>query len=332
MGFTLRIRFQGLCGFVPNTNGKAARVLLLRGGQAHAHGGGLPHTPAADELHIPALLFDLRDLAVSDLRAPEESFFDGRPSGLCRLQGVDLGIDPSRPDALQLSAGKAGQCPNGQIDAFEWLSPVDQLVPNAGGVDDSAFGAAPVHSGVAARMRLTDGTLKVANLTELGGQPVQWDFRPHGHDGANHGGNGHGKKTRTNGNGRPIGASVDLVVQIDAPEVRFTFARLGTTNFGEPLVLAPRAQPNVVDVVVKNVPDPDLRQVLPPERIVLGRVRIRDHHFAHYFQVVKNPPAAGLEPLPHALQFCQAGPRIVEPPAGNNLDCPTSRYSPNTHA
>ncbi len=314
MPFNLVVRFTGLCAFVPNTSGKAMRVVLVDA-PGMPMGGGMPGMEM-DEAHVPALIFDTRDLAPNNARQPDDQFNDGNPMGICRLNDQDLQISPMEESALALTNGNVAGCPTLiRPHSLSWMAQLDELVPGLGTIDESCLAGAGVHPAVTARIRLTEGTLvtgDIAGTSALGW--VQWKF------GTLNGPLGTFQ--------RAIAEVIELSLPILGASVTLSATRFRGGPAVPPLVLTPQNGNPQVTVWIKNMPLPDIKGTRTAEEVVLLRTRNRDIHFEHYSRLSAHDPGVGFGPIPTAVQACNH----TSDPILGNPQCPTAAFKGSSNA
>jgi hypothetical protein len=315
MAFDLVVRFTGLCAFVPNNVERAMRVLLVDAPGMEA----MPdmNMPAM-EAHIPALVFDTRDVAPGNVRQPDDGFFDGKPKGICWLKGQDLEITPMRPDALEVMNGQVANCPLGaRPHSLSWIA---QMADHGlGTIDGSCLAPGNVHPKVAARIRLTEGRLvtrDIAQAPERGW--VQWKFGP--------------------ANGQPDGAerAIAEVIELTLP-IADDSVTINATSFRNgreplpPLVLAPQNGNGRVLVTIEDMPFRDIKRLRSPEEeaVLLQQARNRDRHFEHFSRLSQNDPGEGKGPIPTAVAVCE---RLFDPPILGNPQCPPAGFQADPNA
>ena len=88
MGFTLQLRFTGLCAFVAHPKGKRMRVVLVDASKPEP--GAHEHGPMAHEPHLPVLVYNQGDLA--EPRPADETFKDaGTVNYICTIHPNQTG-------------------------------------------------------------------------------------------------------------------------------------------------------------------------------------------------------------------------------------------------
>jgi len=321
MGFKLFVRFTGLCAFVPNTSGKQMRVVLTDATKA-ATMGGMP-MPIGFEPHLPVLVFDQGDLSHESGRTFMTFIQDNVSKGLCRLDGQDLTIDPSKPAALAISNGAVADCPLPATDlSTSWLANMKKILGGTGAIKDACLAPANVDPSVTARIALTDGSLRTRSFSAMENkQPIRWQF---------------GAYTQV------LAEVIEL--ELDLPGDTVTFR---ATSFRDtanpptpipPLVLRPKPAgpqgPSSVIVRIENMPLPDIQgtRLVGPDFVVLNQKRARDEHFPLLFSLATNTPAngSGLVPLP--VDVCKVHIPPVPSPTLGSPQCPGGAFNPHPGA
>lgn len=333
--FQFLLRFSGLCAFVRNTNGKRATVLLVdtnaapsgngqngngHNGNGHLVSGGNGHL--IHEPHAPVFGFDLRDMAASNLRAPDETFSNGQPLGLCSLVRQDLIFPAQEMNKLTIRSGRIEERPDQpgvDLESCNWLAGIDQVQDGLGltkdlsEIDPACFADQNVHPAVAARIRLTQGLLRTHQLSTTEAGWVRCNFTtPNGARGPFN---------------RPIAVSMEWVFDVMEDELLIEFKDFDDPLHSEPLVLAPRSGEKRVVAWIKNAPVEDIRRQRDAECFITGITRPRDNHFDHYYRLSKSSLDSGHGPVPF--------PSSVHPFPGGDLpgstcaDCPCSEGKPN---
>jgi hypothetical protein len=318
MGFTLHLQFTGLCAFVPHPGGRRMRVLLVDVSQpqpGHDQHDRPPHEP-----HLPVLVYDVRDLAAP--RPGDERFVRGDTFGMCRLTGMDLTIQGARPNALKLTQATTGPCPTVRNrTSLSWLAHLGRMGQGSGEIGDRCLADSRVSRAVAARIRLTEGTLSTRYLS--GNQALRPFLFRFGRPGG-----------EIQQEERAIAEIVELEVRIEAPTVTLVTRsfRPGIDSRGS-IVLKPQSpRPNARLVAyVKNLPRLDITQSRRVDQpFAPGQLRPIDHHFAHFNRLLRSPAPAGQEPLPIPMDLCkEAQP---EPPNVGNPQCPGTTAPPHPKA
>ncbi|HVT61754.1 MAG TPA: hypothetical protein VHR45_25570 [Thermoanaerobaculia bacterium] len=308
MSFKLFLKFTGLCAFVPHTSGKAARVLLV-----DTSGDPSDHcAPELNEPHEPVLVFDRRFVAAANRRQPDMTFSNGNPMAICYLHDMDLAIGAAREDALFIENGPIGNCPiDNDHRSLAWVAALPEIDQSAGEVHAECLAASDVHPSVAARVRLTEGSLRT---TELSGIPqsswVRWSFQPR--DGG-----------RTIDLDRAMAEVVELEVDVPGSEVRLETARFrGSLAALPPLILAPRN--GQVTAWVKNMPLLDVLGKRSPEAVVVNQRRAQDAHFEHFYTLSPHDPGPGRRATPFPVGTCLAA---APPPFVPTPMCPPARFT-----
>ncbi len=160
MSFKLRMLFDGLCVFVPNTDeSKGMRVLVIDG-----RAPGLASNGESQVSHIPSLRFALADLAASE-RQPtyriDYSSADPIPRGAWLLNGDDLEI---RIDGVPLPDGSLTILRSQPLRDFSLVPSMRIIYPETLGIEvreeclDRNLKRL-ADAGLAARMRLQNGVV-----------------------------------------------------------------------------------------------------------------------------------------------------------------------------
>jgi len=309
---TLFLRFSGLCAFVPNAapNPTAVRVLLVD--------AKTPHSGGHDEAHVPYLVFRDADwVAGNNLRRPVDWFHDGNDPrrtlfAACDLSDQDLSIDVNNPP-LSVPDGAIGTgCPNAaNRDYFSWVGPIGKMSPGSGGIDPASLGSFPLPTTIAARIRLTVGTLTSFEFArDTSTEVVKWEFKPVS------GG-------PTSPQQQALAEEVQLEIPITGNYVEFTAVQNIHTRNPSPLPAMRLAVSGPVVAWIKNMPRPDI--VGRPIPTVPG-LRDPDYHFDHFYDLT---PAGGAN-----IPFPLSGrcPDLPLQPAVGNPRCPPTQFDPNASA
>jgi hypothetical protein len=312
MAFQLFVRFTGLCAFVPNTSGKQMRVVLVDAGEkamkamgnmAMLGMGGQPGM--AMELlepHQAALVFDDGDRVSGDGETFKQN---GKTMRLRRLDGLDVSIAPSHPAALNLVNTPVNGCPDqATAKSLKYLAQIDKILPAAGGIDPACLAdpkKSQVSSKVAARIRLTDGTLQTKHLSSLPSfNLIRWTF-----DG--------GKSQQV------LAEVIELALPIAGDEVTFQLSSFRNPGTIETVVLRPQTPGASVVVRIENMPLKDIQGTRKKPLVVeLGKHNSRDLHFPIMYTLTKNG-ANGSRPVPLAFS-------LPHPPNAGNPQCPGTAF------
>jgi hypothetical protein len=325
MAFQLFVRFTGLCGFVPNTSGKRMRVVLVDAGEAAMKAMGNMEMPAmpgmeampmeAMEAHQAALVFDDGDRVSGDGETFKQN---GKTMRLRKLDGLDVSIAPSSEDALTLVSPEVNGCPNKTTaTSLAYLAQIDKILPAAGGIHPDCLAKPPkVSPKVAARIWLTDGTLRTLHLSSLANfDPIRWSFDEGGHE-------------------QVLAEVIELETKIEGDKVTFhlnSFRNPGAAI--APIVLRPQTPGKSVEVRIENMPLQDIQGTREVPLVVqIGKPRSRDRHFPIMYTLTQNG-ANGSRPVPLAVDQCSGVDlEPPHPPTAGSPQCPGTAFPPNTSA
>src|SRR6185295_7683205 len=309
MAFTLRILFDGLCVFVPNTEEtKGVRVLMI-----DARAPGVASNGDGQVSHIPSLRFPLADLS-PDAKQPsyriEYSSQDPVPRGQWYLNGDDLQIlanGKPLPDRLLTVLRRH------PTQDFDLVPSMRVIYPETDGVSvrDECLSNDLVRladAGLVGRLRLQAGTLGV------------WD----GADGRYVSSDEYmftGNPTRHR---QRIASRTFFETEIDASEVEI-FSR----QRGHGIVLRP-ADGERVEIVIENQPPMDLMSAKPEDPDV-------DWDFELNYLVAKDAPKPFRLPIRAAAAWArlqEAAPAEAPSVAAGIREKPCSgtHFSPSEEA
>lgn len=326
----IKVRFIGLCGFVPKKAGYASqnqvRVLFVNAGTLPV--GGAYH---GHEAHIPILRCETRLVVTTGvdpngkpLRKPDfsiggESYF--------LLSEQDVEITGLAKDQLSFTYGAGGaDCHStGDLHNCEWLAKLRTLGGN-GTLQpdclDNSGGA--VNVGVAGRFSLTQGKLSNYSLAkDPVNRVIHWQFKPVG------------------GTGTPLAhtqvlseameydhstgsSSVDIKTSLMPGRTASSYLLQQAFSSGI-YDLWIRLDPGGgdVEVSVLNLPLADLLGARP---VATTGPHGPDHHFERYYDLVATP---GTKRVPWAVgNYC---PGAGGPGAGNP-QCPGAEYEADGNA
>jgi hypothetical protein len=314
MAFDLVVQLTGLCAYVFNPDHTAVRVLMPRalGGLMGGGEGGIYM-----ESHVPAIVFDLANVDDSSER-PIETFSSRVDSGgFCRLDGQDLVLGDASKKLYPNFTKIKPPCPKKDgtdLASLRWLAPLPEILAERGSgcgdVDPCCFDPANVPGTVAARVRLTEGTLATKSVFSKDDQPVEFQA------------------------GRCKQAFAEVVeFRLPVPGRTFT---LKTKSFAvdatyRPLVLKPKGADQIIVIQVVNLAEDDLKRTRKPNDFEIKRPRKADRHFQMFYPLSSQGAPADGGPIPLAVGLCpslasSSGPTLGSP------QCPGGAYNPHPSA
>jgi hypothetical protein len=267
MAFTFRIRFSGLCAFVPdepfNSEPKQIQkqIQVLLPNVLKARSVTPSQKPDPDEVpetdqfilppHLPMLTFDMKNLRPSD---GQPSFFIkdrldiGERFGMLLMLQEDIVLDPKAPEPGGLQMNNVpvdfSKAPTKeQRRSLLWLSRIDKALLGQTPTVDSAltgpFGSlGSQEQRIISRIFLKSGLLSTNRLSEPGWQYLEI--------------NDPIKK----GNGRRVAIELALELQTEEPvEISFQNFRSGQT--GRMLFSPPQDSKDDVEITIQNL-EPDI--------------------------------------------------------------------------
>lgn len=172
MPYTFRLKFAGLCGFVPDRplepGARLDKMDVLLVNTRHESAQGLYKRP---EPHTPMLQFDMRNVpgvngTMGDAKglwdlADEDLRLYTRSRGGARWRDLDRGISVNGN-----LAGRSGDRPRAQEEEHNlcWVPAIDEVLPGAGEVHPDCLAERPNTGRVRARFRLRQGLLKTHDV------------------------------------------------------------------------------------------------------------------------------------------------------------------------
>jgi hypothetical protein len=340
----LNITFTGLCGFVPNTSYKKARVLLVDANEpsgGHVHGS--PHEP-----HVPVLVCDPRRIKSTSRQADLIFRQAVGTSGVDEfavffLHDQDLSFGNAAATELTIKNDALSDvCPDSaSYESIRWLTSLASISPGPTGqpgsevvrkeclADPSA--GETVYNKVAARISLTAGTLSARSPARAGtgdttgiGNVIKWEFKVPG--------------------GSPFSTSRSITETV--------LARLELTSGAEPVISTQLLRKtelqrikdifpgglgtqkkielnasagNEVYIRIENVPYADLLGLREP--LALGE-RYADWHFDHFYELSKHLRDRRIpDPLKTAICTNSGGLPSLRTP-----QCPPALYGAHADA
>ncbi len=321
---TLFLRLTGLCAFVPNLTADQMRVILVDASVPHGRHG---------KAHSPRLIF--RQSAWTPVPGLNPELFTDpckEPMAMLDLSDQEVFIDGAGGHALAIEGwGSAvGECPKPDGSdrfAFSWVGPMqpineDSGLPNLdwGSIKDHFLDSSNVPSEVAARVSLTEGhvTNHEFSRDDLR-RIVKWMFK-------NATGQAHIKQA--------LSEEVQLSYGLNAAA---TFVELGFItgiHSSTPSASGPKLRLNVsngrADAWVANMPLDEIRNrcyhSTPIPKPHPTGVRDPDHHFVHFYDLVKGGPK---NRVPHPAGRCN---EPILPPSVDNPKCPPVQLNPASGA
>lgn len=343
----LYLRFTGLCGFVPrepiHMTPNQARVLLVDTSQppggGHAH--GFPH-----EQHVPVLVcsrsfLDPQHPHPTDPREPDVLFFNdqgGEMAGFF-LNDQDVSIENTSGDPLKFlndpSSG-SGCHTTANWWNINWMAALAKISPlpsppppgqnGSEVVGEDCFDTPPRRE-VAARVAVTQGTVRNDGLTRGINRFVKWEFKTGGGS-SPHGGNqvlAEVVQVQV-----PIATSpgqVDIVTSLLRQTELPAISRIYPSGFGQRKVIRLTPQGNMAVAVIQNVPYPNLFHLRAP---LAGDPEI-DSHFEHFYDLSATPQ---VKRVPHPIRLPQdpIPCRASGPPTVRTPQCPPALFGPHPKA
>lgn len=268
MSFKLKIKFTGLCGFVPmrpiegqnDQKYNEVEVLLVDG----RHGGYEPHFPVIvgeEDVNYGPQLYTRDRLPHRYVTKPDtEPTADARKKGpsapkveqhwvYYELARETLLIRPGGGYAKRYSLhtvwneGKA-------YESLRWLAPMEQATPDSGEVDPGCMERPPSSDALRASMLLTEGELRTAKIASyLDRKHITWEFKP-----------------ARDPNAAPtlcqeLADVIELSLEVDAPFVEIE--SVGWGDGGSPsssFIVIPAKNAGEVTLWIKNMPTEDIEE------------------------------------------------------------------------
>lgn len=177
MAFNASVRFTGLCAFVPNSNGKSVRCLLVNA----RFGGGLVENPA--HAHTPLIEFDVRDLEppLENMPQPVFEVVDGF-KGIWILNNDDIDLLPvgGKNDFEFPDSGDIGEEPvEANKHLMAWVPHIKRVSTGTGSVKDNCLrgNSEDLRRRVVARLRVNEGKFRTSRHTKQAGSYLRWEFK-----------------------------------------------------------------------------------------------------------------------------------------------------------
>lgn len=294
MSFILRVFFSGLIAFVPSEDGKELTVLLLDGVQAHQH---VPagSTVIAMAEHKPVLFARAgacdgdctrQNAAVAsffypdvDTPAAAESLANAVSGGaVWPLDGSNLRLGTAK-DGVKLAhatSARAKPLPDTTTERadFGWVAQLKAIDPGAGPLKPAVVDGVPPEGLVIARLHLTSGKVSTYSVIQVGGNVTPIDFRPLLSD---------AKEPYA----RAVASWVQAEIRVSGDSIR-----IDETSFAGTPKRSMTLKPSngVVELALLNTTRP-MRDVRVEEPAPGA-------HFARYWDLTQNPPAAGARAIP----------------------------------
>lgn len=312
MAKTLKLRFTGLCGFVPrepvddsSTIGRnRMRVLLVDAAGSDGRHGANRH-----EHHEPVLVLPEKHVDWSDAR-----YRKGRKARICgkdvrifSLMHQDLFIGKEPPDSgesaltVEYSPIPDDGCPDaGSARSFGWVAPMAQIDGVGDGVKMELMAADGV-TALGARVWLTRGTLANAVFARDNGSILKWRFT------SDVGGAGGPKQA--------LSEEVEYSLEVsEAPFDLLTRTTVGSHG-GQPVyfeewvrVVFNKDEDEVVGYIV-NMPWMDILRLRESSPRRIG-------HFSHLYELRRNPRQPEDRRLPEhmgAASCSGVGVQVADP-------------------
>ena len=305
MAFTLRILFNGLCAYVPNTEEeRGMRVLLIDGRAPGVASNGKGHVS-----HIPAVRFNASDLD-PDSRQPayryDYSSQDPEPRGAWLLNGDDLEL---RVDDKPLPDGPLKVQHGGTEEDFGLVPNVQQIYPESGGLevrdeclDNNVKRLADV--GLVGRIRLQGGRVGAF---------------PGGPDRSYISADEYTFSGLTSGHRQRMAACVYFETEIEGDAVELYSRQRGHGPIFRP------AAGGRLEILIENEPPMDLMGSKPDEDDL-------EYDFELVYNIAKNPPQELRIPIPAAAAVAKAEAASRQAGLASPLLCPPGVYNPEDAA
>lgn len=296
MDFIVRILFTGMMVFIPNSNGTQLDVVLLNVGHAHeisdgttltyhkplllARAGGCTGTCPKNDAAIATFVFGDKptDAAIDAL----EAALDG--GGAWQLTGSDISVvkgsgDPDLPAIDFVDGVRDGIIPttSSERDDYSWLAKLSEICPSCG-FDDSVLDTVPPSSLVAARFRLTSGSVFTYSIARIGSDVTPVHFM------------------RLDGTGsassytQAIATWVGADIEVSGDSIQLVESKYDNST-GRTMELTPDENDRI-EIAVLNLPP--LVPAAPSGTPGVGK------HFERYYDVTENPPSAAARLVPLA--------------------------------
>ncbi|HVT18674.1 MAG TPA: hypothetical protein VHQ90_21145 [Thermoanaerobaculia bacterium] len=187
MSYTFRLKFSGLCAFVPNKpiddDPDYVDVLLVNANYDSDSDFGQTIGPL--EPHTPNVWFTLRDLA--GVREPQGDYQHHGAMWLLVGEQINIGFSKNgepvpREKRLKIvHRSMKEKAPDSRLkeeDYFDWVAPMEKIHPQACDVDPRCLDLKPPPDLVIARIRLDDGVLKSDKIGKVNDKAVIAQFVP----------------------------------------------------------------------------------------------------------------------------------------------------------
>lgn len=305
MAFTLRVLFNGLCAYVPNTEEeRGMRVLLIDGRAPGVASNGKGHVS-----HIPAIRFNAADLD-PDRRQPafryDYSSQDAEPRGAWFLNGDDLEL---RVDGKPLPDGPLKVRHEGTEEDFGLVPNVQQIYPESEGLevreeclDNQITRLADI--GLVGRMRLQGGRVGAfaggKDRTYISSDEYTFTGVPTGHR-------------------QRMAACVYFETEVAGEAVEFHSRQRGHGPIFRP------ANGERLDILIENEPPMELMGSKPDEEDL-------EYDFELVYNIAKNRPQELRIPIPAAAAMARAKAASREAGILSRPLCPPIVYQPSREA
>ena len=297
--FNFYLRFSDLCAFVPHTDGKRMRVLFPRCAKPTHASVGDPN-----QAHFPVVAFSAKDLR-SARRVPYKTLKHGpyeEEIGFWFLENQDLEISTSRHGKEQSLT----------IDSsyFEHVADMSRIPGcDTGEVNKSCltYDSDDVpQQYVSARVALTEGTLKVKQLTlDEKRNEVRWVFKMSP------------TEDTVNENHRVLALQLELEIP-RVEYVKFTAKAFNDSSTKETMYLASSREDLIVEI--KNEPAEEILR-LPWD--YASEEEERAKHFELFYSLLHSPP-----PLEKRIPYIQKSGPITS----TSIYCPPAGFRPHEDA
>jgi hypothetical protein len=307
----LVVQLTGLCAYVlkypRQENNNAMRVIMP------SDTYDIPEMRM--EPHVPALVFDPRDLAGSNER-PYEVFTSHKTTrAYCRLDGQDLRIGGKDPKLKPNLTAITKPCPtDDNKKSLYWLAPIPDVLAECGSgygdMDPCCLDDNNVPPSVAARVRLTDGILYTSRIFSREEHPVIWAA-------------GHCRQA----------FAEELTLEFEVSGERYevvTRSFLVGSDYA-PLVFK-RPGSGKLFLKIVHLPEDDLKEARVPDVISTGQPRKSDRHFQMFYGLSSLGMPSGHMSLPFPIAVCKDPLVDSSGPSAGNPQCPGSTYNPHPGA
>ena len=173
MSFNLRFVFSGPIMYVPSSDGKTLRVLVVDASE--------PDPGSDQSIHVPVLLFD-RDTLIDADGLTVVPFLKGNVRrGAIFLDREELHLETTPPQGasqtLRLDRTSPFD-PSADRFSFDLIPTLQKVCPGCGPIDNAALLDTPPPNTVAVRASLTRGDVFTATLSRRDGLLVPWQVEP----------------------------------------------------------------------------------------------------------------------------------------------------------